>query len=154
MVRRIAIMLAFGAAAAGAALAAWAGEPPVARNDTRRDGTWLGATPAEGPLRPFAGWLAVTGCKFRVDGSFIGRVQDGNISGRAAEGTDFNWPIAPDGSFEGAVKLGATDSGEPVFQRVRGRVERDRLVVDVEFGVPGKPETVCRGVGQTLKLGG
>lgn len=131
-----------------------AAEPPTPRNDAQLDASRPGATPAERPLRPFAGWLAVTGCKFRVDGSFIGRVQDGTISGMAAEGTNFNWPIAPDGSFSGEIALSANADGNRVLQRVDGRVDGELLVVDVAFDVPARPQDSCRAAGQTLKLGG
>ncbi len=136
------------------AAAAGTYEPPVPRNDAQLDGMRPGATPAERPLRPFAGWLTVTGCRFRVDGSFIGRVQDGWISGMAAGGANFSWPIGADGSFEGKIALGGNTDGDRVHQSVKGHVERDRLIMDVEFGVPGKPDSYCRGVGQELKLGG
>ncbi|MEK9660288.1 MAG: hypothetical protein VW644_00870 [Alphaproteobacteria bacterium] len=142
--------LALMVVAADAAVA----EPPTPRNDAQLDGTRPGATPAERPLRPFAGWLAVTGCKFRVDGSFIGRVQEGSISGMAAEGTNFNWPIATDGSFSGEIVLSANAAGDRVTQRVAGRVEGGTLIVDVVFDVPGKPQHACSAVDQTLKLGG
>lgn len=138
-------------AAAGYAAAA---DPPTPRNDAQLDGSRPGATPAERPLKPFAGWLAVTGCKFRIDGSFIGRVQDGTISGMAAEGSNFNWPIAPDGSFAGEILLSATAEGDRVLQRIAGRVESGQLVVDVAFDLPGRPGSGCRADGLMLKLGG
>jgi hypothetical protein len=142
------------AAGAHVAIAAEPFVPPVPRNDAQLDGTRPGAAPAERPLRPFAGWLAVTGCRYTVDGSFIGRVQDDRISGMAAEGSNFNWPIATDGGFGGQIRLNArTDDGR-VHQWVRGRIAGDRLVVDVEFGVPGKPDSFCRASDQTLMLGG
>jgi len=140
--------------AAGPVVAVDAAEPPVPRNDAQLDGARPGTTPAERPLRPFADWLVVKGCKFPVDGSFIGRVQDGNISGMAAEGSNFSWPIAADGSFEGSIMLNANKDGDRIRQKVRGRIEHGRLVVDVEFDILGKPASVCRGVRQTLKLGG
>lgn len=129
-------------------------DPPTPRNDAQLDGARPGATPAERPLRPFAGWLSVTGCQFRVDGSFIGRVQEGTISGMAAEGSNFSWSIGDDGRFSGQIRLSANADGDRIHQWVEGRVEADHLVVDVVFGVPGQPLSECQGKGLTLKLGG
>ena len=112
------------------------------------------ATPAERPLRPFSGWVGPRGCRFPFDGSFLGRVQDGRISGMAAEGANFDWPIAEDGTFGGQLPLKQHESGDQMFQWITGRLEDDRLSIDVEYGAPDRPETFCRGTGITLKIGG
>lgn len=113
------------------------------------------ATPAERPMRPFSGWVGPGGCKFVYDGQMWGRVQDGRISGMAAEGHNFDWVLAPDGSFSGQLRLKAhPDTGAMIVQFIEGRVEDDRLVMDIRFGVPGDPETNCQAEGVTLALGG
>lgn len=118
------------------------------------DGSRPGATPAERPLRPFAGWLAARGCTLDIDMSFIGRVQEGTVSGMAADGTNFSFAIDGDGVFGGEITIGRDADGAAIFERVSGRVETDRLVIDVEYGVAGKPAKLCRGDDITLKLGG
>ena len=112
------------------------------------------ATPAERPLRPFSGWVGPRGCTFPFDGSFLGRLQDGRISGMAAEGTNFDWPIGSDGTFGGRLPLKQHESGAQIFQWIAGRIEGDRLEIDVEYGVPDRPDTFCRGRGITLRIGG
>lgn len=112
------------------------------------------ATPAERPLRPFSGWVGARGCGFPFDGTFLGRIQDGRISGMAAEGVNFDWPIAEDGTFGGRLPLKPHDSGDQMFQWIAGRIEGDRLIIDVEYGAPDRPESFCRGSGIDLKIGG
>lgn len=112
------------------------------------------ATPAERPLRPFSGWVGARGCRFPFDGTFLGRIQDGRISGMAAEGANFDWPIAEDGTFGGQLPLRQHESGNQIFQWIAGRVEGDRLLIDVEYGAPERPDTFCRGSGINLKIGG
>jgi hypothetical protein len=113
------------------------------------------ATPAERPLRPFSGWVGPRGCRFPFDGSFLGRVQDGRISGMAGEGANFDWPIAADGTFGGRLPLKQhEDTGAQIFQWIAGRIEGSELSIDVEYGVPDRPDTFCRGSGITLKIGG
>lgn len=48
------------------------------------------ATPAERPMHPFSCWVGPGGCKFLYDGQMWSRVQDGRISGMAAEGHNFD----------------------------------------------------------------
>ncbi|MEP4379928.1 MAG: hypothetical protein ABJ215_12340 [Alphaproteobacteria bacterium] len=112
------------------------------------------STPAERPLRPFSGWVGARGCTFPFDGLFLGRLQDGRISGMAGEGVNFDWSIADDGSFGGRLPLRKLDSGAQAYQWLSGRIEDDRLVIDVEYGVPGRPETFCEASGITLPVGG
>ena len=90
------------------------------------------ATPAERPLRPFSGWVGPRGCRFPFEGTFLGRVQEGRISGMAAEGANFDWPIAEDGTFGGQLPLKQHESGDQIFQWIAGRIEGDRLSIDVE----------------------
>lgn len=112
------------------------------------------ATPAERPLRPFSGWVGPRGCKFPFDGNFLGRVQDGRISGMAGEGANFDWPLADDGTFGGRLPLKRHESGAQIFQWIAGRIEGSEISIDVEYGVPDQPDTFCRGEGITLKVGG
>ena len=113
------------------------------------------ATPAERPMRPFSGWVGPGGCKFVYDGQMWGRVQDGRISGMAAEGHNFDWVLAPDESFSGQLRLKAhPDTGAMIMQFIEGRVDGDRLVMDIRFGVPGDAETNCQAEDVTLALGG
>ena len=113
------------------------------------------ATPAERPLRPFSGWVGPRGCTFPFDGSFLGRVQDGRISGMAGEGANFDWPIAADGTFGGQLPLKRhEETGAQIYQWIAGRIEGSELSIDVEYGVPDQPDTFCRGSGITLKIGG
>jgi len=112
------------------------------------------ATPAERPLRPFSGWVGPRGCTFPFDGSFLGRLQDGHISGMAGEGANFDWPIAADGTFGGRLPLKQHESGAQIFQWITGRVDGDELSIDVEYGAPDLPDTFCRDSGITLKVGG
>lgn len=112
------------------------------------------ATPAERPSRPFSGWVGPRGCRFPFEGTFLGRVQDGRISGMAAEGANFDWPIAEDGTFGGQLPLKQHESGDQIFQWIAGRIEGDRLSIDVEYGAPDRPDTFCRSSGITLKIGG
>jgi hypothetical protein len=112
------------------------------------------ATPAERPSRPFSGWVGPRGCDFPFDGSFLGRVQDGRISGMAAEGANFDWPVAEDGTFGGQLPLKQHESGDQIFQWIAGRVEADHLSIDVEYGAPDRPDTFCRSSGISLKIGG
>ena len=112
------------------------------------------ATPAERPLRPFSGWVGPRGCRFPFEGTFLGRVQDGRISGMAAEGANFDWPIAEDGTFGGQLPLKQHESGDQIFQWIAGRVEGDLLSIDVEYGAPDRPDTFCSRRGITLKIGG
>lgn len=111
------------------------------------------ATPAERPLRPFSGWVGPRGCGFVYDGLFLGRLQDGRISGMAGEGVNFDWPIAHDGRFGGRLPLKKLDTGAQVFQWIEGRVDGDRLVIDVEYGVIGEPDTFCSGSDIVLPVG-
>ena len=113
------------------------------------------ATPAERPLRPFSGWVGPRGCRFPFDGSFLGRVQDGRISGMAGEGANFDWPIAADGTFGGRLPLKRhEETGAQIFQWIAGRIDGSQLLIDVEYGVPDQPDTFCRGRGITLEIGG
>ena len=112
------------------------------------------ATPAERPLRPFSGWVGPRGCSFPFDGSFLGRLQDGHISGMAGEGANFDWIIAEDGTFGGRLPLKQHESGAQIFQWIAGRVVGSELSIDVEYGVPDRPDTFCSGEGITLKVGG
>lgn len=112
------------------------------------------ATPAERPLRPFSGWAGPRGCTFPFDGSFLGRLQDGRISGMAGEGANFDWPIGADGTFGGRLPLKQHESGAQIFQWIAGRVDGDELSIDVEYSVPDRPDTFCRGAGIILKVGG
>lgn len=112
------------------------------------------ATPAERPLRPFSGWVGPRGCHFPFDGSFLGRIQDGRISGMAGEGANFDWPIAEDGSFGGQLPLKRHESGDQIFQWIAGRIDGDHLSIDVEYGAPDRPDTFCRDSGISLRIGG
>jgi hypothetical protein len=112
------------------------------------------ATPAERPSRPFSGWVGPRGCTFPFYGSFLGRLQDGRISGMAAEGANFDWPVADDGTFGGRLPLRRHESGTQIFQWIAGRVVGSELSIDVEYGVPDQPGTFCHGEGITLKVGG
>lgn len=113
------------------------------------------ATPAERPMRPFSGWVGPGGCKFVYDGQMWGRVQDGRISGMAAEGHNFDWVLDPDDSFSGQLRLKAhPDTGAMIMQFIEGRVDGDRVVMDIRFGVPGDADTNCQAEGVTLALGG
>jgi hypothetical protein len=113
------------------------------------------ATPAERPMRPFSGWVGPGGCKFVYDGQMWGRVQDGRISGMAAEGHNFDWVLGADKRFAGELRLKShSDTGAMIMQFIEGRVDRDRIVMDIRFGVPGAPETNCQATGVTLALGG
>ncbi|MBO6782134.1 MAG: hypothetical protein JJ899_02510 [Alphaproteobacteria bacterium] len=111
------------------------------------------ATPAERPMRPFSGWVDARGCDFQFDGLFLGRLQDGRISGMAGEGVNFDWEVAADGRFGGRLPLKRLASGEQAFQWLSGRVEADRLVLDVEYGVPDRPDLTCSRNGIELVLG-
>lgn len=111
------------------------------------------ATPAERPLRPFSGWLGARGCKFTYDARFLGRVQDGRISGMAGEGVNFDWPIKDDGSFGGRLPLKKLETGDQAYQWITGVIVGDRLIVDVAYGVDDKPDTYCRRTGIALDLG-
>ena len=111
------------------------------------------ATPAERPLRPFSGWVGPRGCGFVYDGLFLGRLQDGRISGMAGEGVNFDWPISDDGRFGGRLPLKKLETGAQVFQWIDGRVDGDRLVIDVEYGVIGEPDTFCHGSDIVLPVG-
>lgn len=112
------------------------------------------ATPAERPMRPFSGWVGPRGCSFPFDGSFLGRLQDGHISGMAGEGANFDWPIADDGTFGGRLPLKQHETGAQIFQWITGRIEGDELSIDVEYGAPDLPDSFCRDSGITLKVGG
>jgi hypothetical protein len=113
------------------------------------------ATPAERPMRPFSGWVGPRGCTYPFDGNFLGRLQDGRISGMAGEGVNFDWPVGEDGTFSGRLPLKQHEkSGAQIFQWITGRVEGDQLSIDVEYGAPDRPDTFCRGEGITLKVGG
>lgn len=113
------------------------------------------ATPAERPMRPFSGWVGPGGCKFVYDGQMWGRVQDGRISGMAAEGHNFDWVLGDGDTFAGELRLKAhPDSGAMIMQTIRGRIDGDRLVMDIAFGVPGDPDTRCQAENVTLSLGG
>lgn len=113
------------------------------------------ATPAERPMRPFSGWIGPGGCKFVYDGQMWGRVQDGRISGMAAEGHNFDWVLDEGRTFAGKLQLKAhPETGAMIMQTIRGRIDGDRLVMDIAFGVPGDPETHCQAEDVTLVLGG
>ena len=76
-------------------------------------------------------------------------------SGMAAEGHNFDWVLAPDESFSGQLRLKAhPDTGAMIMQFIEGRVDGDRLVMDIRFGVPGDAETNCQAEDVTLALGG
>ena len=64
------------------------------------------------------------------------------------------YPIAEDGTFGGRLPLKPHDSGDQMFQWIAGRIEGDRLIIDVEYGAPDRPESFCRGSGIDLKIGG
>lgn len=113
------------------------------------------ATPAERPMRPFSGWVGPGGCKFVYDGQMWGRVQDGRISGMAAEGHNFDWVLGDGDTFAGELNLMAhPESGAMIMQTISGRIDGNRLVMDIAFGVPGDPETDCQAEDVTLALGG
>ena len=113
------------------------------------------ATPAERPMRPFSGWVGPGGCKFVYDGQMWGRVQDGRISGMAAEGHNFDWVLGTGDTFAGKLRLMAhPETGAMIMQTIRGRIDGDRLVMDIAFGVPGDPDTRCQAENVTLSLGG
>jgi len=112
------------------------------------------ATPAERPLRPFSGWVGPRGCAFPFDGNFLGRVQDGRISGMAGEGANFDWPVAADRSFGGRLPLKQDETGAQIYQWISGRIAGSEMSIDVEYGIPDRPDTFCRGEGIKLKVGG
>ena len=113
------------------------------------------ATPAERPMRPFSGWVGPGGCMFTYDGQMWGRVQDGRISGMAAEGHDFDWVLGEDNSFSGELQLMAhPESGAMITQNYRGRIDGNQVIMDITFGVPGVPDTNCQAQNVTLDLGG
>lgn len=114
-----------------------------------------GATPAERPMRPFSGWIGARGCRFPFAATFLGRVQEGRVSGMAAEGANFDWQLNEDGSFGGRLPLKRHDeSGDQIYQWITGRLDGNQLLLFVEYGVPGRPATYCRSADITLKLGG
>ena len=127
-------------------------ERTVLRYDEQLDGMRPGATPAERPSRPFAGWLAVTGCEFPVDGYFSGRVQDGAISGMAAEGRDFNWRIDEHGRPE-PQRLAAIRPGWSLGSPGEG-AERDRQHEACRGEWPAQPWSSRPGVGGSGVGGG
>ena len=113
------------------------------------------ATPAERPMRPFSGWVGPGGCKFVYDGQMWGRVQDGRISGMAVEGHNFDWVLGAGDTFAGELRLkNHPESGAMIMQTISGRIDGNRLIMDIAFGVPGDPETNCQAENVTLALGG
>ncbi|MBS28364.1 MAG: hypothetical protein CL566_05470 [Alphaproteobacteria bacterium] len=113
------------------------------------------ATPAERPMRPFSGWVGPGGCTYVYDGQMWGRVQDNRISGMAAEGHNFDFPLADDGSFAGRLPLKRhEETGAEILQTITGQIDGNRLVMDIEFGAPSHPDTFCMAEGVTLPLGG
>ncbi|GAB4184386.1 MAG: hypothetical protein OHK0024_24560 [Thalassobaculales bacterium] len=104
-------------------------------------GLWAGGlAAAEGR---FSGTLSYVGnCDAEAPPPFSGTVANGRISGRAARGRPFDWPVAADGSFGGEMELRQHARGMKI-QRYRGRVVDGHVEVEVYFGVPGQPRTEC-----------
>ena len=76
------------------------------------------ATPAERPSRPFSGWVGPRGCRFPFEGTFLGRVQDGRISGMAAERAKFPWACPGDGTFCGPPPPHPTQICRSIFPTI------------------------------------
>lgn len=76
------------------------------------------------------------------DPPFAGTVTRERISGRAARGKTFDWPLKPDGSFAGAMELRPHQLGTKM-QIYEGKVENGRVTVKAVFIVPGHPRTSC-----------
>jgi len=73
----------------------------------------------------------------------------------AAEGHNFDWDLGADDSFAGELRLKAhPDTGAMIMQFIKGRVDHNRIIMDIRFGVPGDPETNCQANDVTLALGG
>ena len=101
---------------------------------------------ADGP-RKFRGEITPSGCADRNVTPFKGIIANGRVKGVAARKREFDWPVSADGTFGGELSLRSHRLGENM-QIYKARIEGDRLIVDVNFGVPGIPETQCTGHGE------
>ena len=114
----------------------------------------INATPAERPQKTFSGRVNPRNCPFDFNEYFLGRVQDGNISGMAGEGVNYDWPIHTNGTFGGKLPLKKHQNGKFIFQLITGRVDGDNLLMDIKYILPNNTQTLCKQNGIKFFLGG
>ena len=134
---------------------------PVANSDNMQIQTQIdrsksnaNATPAERPQRTFSGKIEQNTCPFSFNAYFLGRIQDGHISGMAREGTNFDWVIATDGTFQGRLLLKKDKSGKQIYQSINGRLTDKNVSINVQYGTSNKPDLYCISSGNNLFVGG
>ena len=134
---------------------------PVANSDNMKTQTQVdrskpnaNATPAERPQLTFSGKIKQNTCPFSFNAYFLGRIQDGHISGMAGEGTNFDWAIATDGTFQGKLLLKKDRSGNQIYQSINGRLTDKNVSINIQYGTSNKPDLYCISSENNLFVGG
>ena len=111
-------------------------------------------TPAERPQLTFSGKIKQNTCPFSFNAYFLGRIQDGHISGMAGEGTNYDWAIANDGTFQGRLPLKKDASGEQIYQTINGRITNKNISINIQYGTSNRPDLYCISNGNNIFVGG
>jgi hypothetical protein len=132
---------------------------PMANSDNMqmqidRSNPSTNATPAERPQLTFSGKIKQNTCPFSFNAYFLGRIQDGQISGMAGEGTNFDWTVGTDGVFKGILPLKIDESGNQIYQSINGQLSNRNVSINIEYGTSSKPALYCISSGNNLFVGG
>gem|GEM_PF-2617559 len=101
----------------------------------------------------FGGVVRQVGCRTNDALQISGQVKDGRVTG-ADNVSAFDMPIESDGSF-GPQKdfLRKHSSGDDKFRWISGRLDGERLIIDVEYGSPGHGASFCGSKGNIFEAG-
>ena len=134
---------------------------PVARGDNMKMQLQIdrlnpsnNATPAERPQQTFSGKVEQNTCPFRFNAYFLGRIQDGRISGMAGEGANFNWAISDDGRFKGVLPLKKSATGIQIYQSINGKLTDKKVSINIQYGTSSRPNLYCMSKINNLFVGG